>query len=100
MKQSSHTNQCCTLHKFFIYAIWIIDLLRYIPPELLLCDLTHEPPISNCDGDIISNLKSASTFEYLLQMVKLKAHSNQLLSHKLFRTASYYNLHYKNSLNP
>jgi hypothetical protein len=63
MKQLSHTNQCCTLHKFFIYAIWILDLLRYVPPKLLLCGLRHELPISYGDGDIVSNLKSASTFE-------------------------------------
>jgi hypothetical protein len=63
MKQSSHTNQCRSLHKFFIYAIWILDLLRYIPPKLHLCGLRHEPPILDGDGDIVSNLKSASVFE-------------------------------------
>jgi hypothetical protein len=62
-KQSSHTNQCRSLHKFFIYAIWILDLLCYIPPKLLLCGLRHEPPILDGDEDIVSILKSASAFE-------------------------------------
>jgi hypothetical protein len=63
MKQSSHINQCHSLHKFFFSAIWILDLLHYIPPKLLLCGLRHEPPILDGDGDIVSNLKSASAFE-------------------------------------
>jgi hypothetical protein len=62
-KQSSHTNQCHSLHKFFIYTIWILDLLCYIPPKMLLCGLRHEPPILDGDGDIVSNLKSTSMFE-------------------------------------
>jgi hypothetical protein len=64
MKQSTHTNHCRTLHKFFIYTIWILDLLRYILPKLFLCGLMHEPSILNGDRDIVSNLKSASAFEY------------------------------------
>jgi hypothetical protein len=63
MKQSSHTNQCRTLHKSFIYAIWILDLLYYIISKLFLCRLRHESPILNGNGDIVSNLKSASAFE-------------------------------------
>jgi hypothetical protein len=38
--------------------------LRYIPPKLLLCGMRLEPPILDGDGDIVSNLKSASVFEH------------------------------------
>jgi hypothetical protein len=64
MKQSSHTNQYSTLHKFFIYAIWILDLLLYIAPNLLLCGLKNEPPILDANGDIVFYLKSVSAFKY------------------------------------
>jgi hypothetical protein len=64
MKQLSYTNECRTLHKFFIYAILIIDLLRYISPKLLLCGLRHESPILDGNGDIVSNFKSTSVFEH------------------------------------
>jgi hypothetical protein len=57
MKQSSHTNQCHTLHKFFIYTIWILDLLRYISPKLLLRGLRHELPILDGDEDIVAQIK-------------------------------------------
>jgi hypothetical protein len=63
MKQLSHTNECHTLHKLFIYPIGRLDVLLYIVPKLLPYGLRHELPNMDGDGDIISNLKCASAFE-------------------------------------
>jgi hypothetical protein len=62
MEQPSHINKHRILHNV-LYTSWKLDFFLHIAPNLILYSHRHLMPICDGDWDIISNLKSESTFE-------------------------------------
>jgi hypothetical protein len=58
----SHINKHHILHNV-LYTSWKLDFFLHIAPNLILYGCRHLPLICDGDWDIVSNLKSGSTFE-------------------------------------
>jgi hypothetical protein len=61
-EQHFHINKHHILHNVLCTS-WKLDFYLHIAPNLILYVRRHLPPIYDDDWDIVSNLKSGSTFE-------------------------------------
>jgi hypothetical protein len=61
-EQPSHINKHRILHNVLCTS-WKLDFFVHIAPNLILYGRRHLLPIYDDDWDIVSNLKSGSTFE-------------------------------------
>jgi hypothetical protein len=63
MEQPSHINKHRILHNV-LFTSWKLDFFLHIASNLILDGRRHLPSICDGDWDIVSNLKSGSTFEH------------------------------------